>query len=126
MLKENPFHWVTIPVSDMDRAVAFYGKVFDMKLEPQAFGDGVMAFLPGAPESHGATGMLWKGEGGARPGEDGPTVFFGFAGGFGEALDRVEAAGGSVIEGRTPIGPYGFVAHVRDSEGNRIGFHGMD
>ena len=126
MLKENPFHWVSIPVSDMDRAVAFYGEVFGMKLEPQPFGGGIMAFLPGDPERPGATGMLWKGGDDEQPGSGGPTIYFGFDGKFDETLARVEKAGGAVVDGKSQIGQYGFVAHVRDSEGNVIGFHGME
>jgi hypothetical protein len=32
-------------------------------------------------------------------------------------------SGGAVIDPKTPIGRYGFVAQFRDSEGNRVGLH---
>ncbi len=32
-------------------------------------------------------------------------------------------SGGAVADAKTPIGPYGFVARFRDSEGNRVGLH---
>ena len=123
MLKDNPFNWITIPVEDIDRAMRFYGEVFDLELEKQEMDGEVMAFLPMSADAHGAAGALWKGEGDLKPGEAGPEPFFGCAGDLTAALERVEDAGGAVVRGKTSIGPYGFVAHVRDSEGNRIGLH---
>ena len=35
----------------------------------------------------------------------------------------VQAAGGKVLMPKTPIGQHGAIAHVLDSEGNRIGLH---
>ena len=36
---------------------------------------------------------------------------------------RVESAGGKVEQSKFSIGDYGFVSHVKDSEGNMIGLH---
>ena len=126
MLRPNPINWTTIPVTDMDRAVRFYNAVFDLKLEPQEMGGETMAFLPMDAEAHGSSGALWKGEGDLKPGEMGPETFFGCTGDLTKALDRIEAAGGAVLSGKTPIGPNGFIAHARDSEGNRIGLHSTE
>ena len=38
-------------------------------------------------------------------------------------LARVERAGGQVILPKTDIGPPGFIALVRDTEGNLVGLH---
>lgn len=38
-----------------------------------------------------------------------------------KALDRVQAAGGSVVEKRRPVGDVGFVAYVKDPDGNVLG-----
>jgi predicted enzyme related to lactoylglutathione lyase len=38
-------------------------------------------------------------------------------------IARVEAAGGSVVQGKTDISPHGFVAIIRDTEGNLVGLH---
>ena len=40
-----------------------------------------------------------------------------------EALSRVEASGGTVLNGKMSIGEHGFVAHFEDSEGNRVALH---
>ncbi|MEO1688176.1 MAG: VOC family protein, partial [Pseudomonadota bacterium] len=53
MLKTNAFNWVTIPVSDMERAMGFYGKVFDLDLTAEAMPSGdVMAMLPRDETGH--------------------------------------------------------------------------
>jgi len=126
MLKSNAFNWVSIPVSDMERAMGFYGKVFDLELEAQDMPGGErLAMLPWDQEGHGAQGALWKGESdtGFKPGDAGPEPIFGCAVGLENALGRVEAAGGTVLAGKTSMGPNGFIAHVLDTEGNRIGLH---
>lgn len=38
-----------------------------------------------------------------------------------EALAAVEAAGGSIVSGRDPVGDMGFSAYFRDPEGNLLG-----
>ena len=40
-----------------------------------------------------------------------------------DAVGRAGALGGEVLEDTHPIGPHGFRAIVRDSEGNRIALH---
>jgi predicted enzyme related to lactoylglutathione lyase len=41
-------------------------------------------------------------------------------------LARVEAAGGSVVIGKTALpGEMGAYAHVRDTEGNTVGLHAL-
>jgi len=39
------------------------------------------------------------------------------------ALDRVEGAGGKVLQARESIGEFGNIAMILDTEGNRIGLH---
>jgi predicted enzyme related to lactoylglutathione lyase len=45
--------------------------------------------------------------------------------GIAETLARVPAAGGTVVLPKTEIGPHGFIAHILDTEGNRIGLHSL-
>ena len=125
MLKANPFNWVTIPVTDMDRAIGFYSKVFDLEFETQDMEGEQLAMLPMAPDQGGAAGALWKGESptGFKPGDAGPEPIFACAGDLTAALERVEAAGGKVLSGKASLGPNGFIAHLLDTEGNRIGLH---
>ena len=121
MLKPNPIGWVSIPAADVARAVAFYNRIFGLSLEINEDMGHPMAFLPGDRESYGAMGAITGGP--TPPGLDGPIVFFACEGDLSDPLGRVEAAGGAVLDPKTPIGPYGFIAQFRDSEGNRIGLH---
>ena len=38
-------------------------------------------------------------------------------------LARVEAAGGTIIKNKTPIGENGFMAIFKDTEGNHVALH---
>jgi predicted enzyme related to lactoylglutathione lyase len=56
-------------------------------------------------------------------GKGGTLVYLDATGKLDACLDRVPGAGGAVVLPRTAIGPNGFIALVRDSEGNTIGLH---
>jgi predicted enzyme related to lactoylglutathione lyase len=40
-------------------------------------------------------------------------------------INRVEKAGGKVIQASIPIGENGFIAMITDTEGNKVGLHAM-
>jgi predicted enzyme related to lactoylglutathione lyase len=124
MLRKNPIAWVSIPVTDMARAVAFYNKVFDLSLKASEEMGRPIAFLPSDQSSYGTSGALSAGP--TKPGLDGPIAFFGCAGDLSVPLGRVKAAGGKVLDQKSSIGQHGFVAQFQDSEGNRIGLHSME
>jgi predicted enzyme related to lactoylglutathione lyase len=69
-------------------------------------------------------GMLASGDHN-QPSESGPLVYFASPDDIDDCLKRVEAAGGKVLMPKTPIGPYGFIAFFRDTEGNRLALHSM-
>ncbi len=121
MLKPNPFNWISVPATDLDRAIAFYNAVFDLSLEKVDLMGNEMTFFSMDPEAHGATGAISVGP--EKPGEDGAIPFFGCNVDLQQALDRVTDAGGEVLAPKFPIGEHGFIAFFRDSEGNKIGLH---
>ena len=45
-MKQNMVTWFEIPVSDMERAKAFYEKVFDIQISIQDFGGVLMGWFP--------------------------------------------------------------------------------
>ncbi len=114
--------WFEIPVTNMERAVAFYESVFNSKIAVQDFGGVVMGWFPNAVDAPGASGSLIKNEA-YIPSEKGSLVYFSSEDVQIE-LDRVDAAGGTVRQGKTQISPeHGFMAVIIDSEGNRIALH---
>jgi predicted enzyme related to lactoylglutathione lyase len=108
---------VEIPVTDMDRAVAFYTTVFATDLERQTIDGYEMALFP-ASEGTGATAALAKGDV-YRPSKAGAIVYLRVAD-IRATVARAEAAGGSVLYPVKDVGEFGLVGEIADSEGNRI------
>lgn len=121
---KNPVGWFEIPVTDMDRAKAFYGHLFDIKLEDLQMGPISMACFPMHKEGIGAAGCLAQGDG-YEPSLAGVLVYFS-APDLDAAATKVKEKGGRVLAEKYPIGEHGFVVLAQDSEGNRIGLHAME
>jgi len=125
-LTHNIVGWFEIPVTDMERAIAFYEKVFDLKLERHPMGPLDMAWFPKGPEgSIGAAGSLVKQPDFYKPSADGVLIYFtAFSGDVDVEAGRVEAAGGKVVIPKKMISPeYGSMCVILDTEGNRIAIH---
>lgn len=122
---KNPFTWVEVYVSDMDRARRFYEHVFAIEMIPMQapgdFGDLEMLSFPWAEGEMNISGALCKTKE-FQPGPGGTIVYFACDDCALEA-SRVEAAGGLVLQPKFSISEHGFVALVQDSEGNTIGLH---
>jgi uncharacterized protein len=122
----NPVRWFEIYVQDMPRAKAFYERVFGSTFvqlslagpeQPEMWG------FAGHPQGAGAPGALVK-----MPGFDsgGNSVIVYFSSDD-CAVEHARAleAGGDSIKPKTAIPPFGFIALVRDPDGNRVGIHSM-
>ena len=107
--------WSEIPVSDMDRAVTFYNKVFDWQMTIDESGPNPMATLGSNMETIG--GHLYPGKPAA---DNGPTVHIAVRGKLEEHVDRVAPAGGEVVSPAIEIPP-GRFAYIKDPDGNSIG-----
>lgn len=116
--KHNRVVWLDIPVVDLDRASKFYAAVLDCKVDAEAFDgfefaviehqDGNGGCLVPMPDQVCAKGLV---------------VYFNADGRIKDAVAQVEANGGEVLKPIHPIGPHGYRAMVKDSEGNRIALH---
>ena len=118
----NPLVWFEIPTSDHERAKRFYNAIFEIELQDFDAGDLRFGFFPmqeGAPNGAGA---LVHHAAMYTPSADGVLVYFAVTD-IDAVLDRVEAAGGEVLQRKKHVGAFGYVGFVRDSEGNRIGLH---
>lgn len=114
----NPVVHFEIPVTDMDRAAAFYEAVFAVKLERREVDGYPMAFFPRADGRPGASGALAQGDV-YKPTRDGAILYFDVPD-IDAVIARAEARGGAVLYPKKHIGAAGFVAEIADSEGNRI------
>ena len=122
-VKTHIANWFEIPVKDLDRAVKFYEKVFDVKLSPEEMGGMKMALFPFTQDAPGAAGSLIKGES-YEPSHAGTVVYFSVED-IPEILRRINANGGKTLMPKTAIGQYGFIAQYEDTEGNRLALHSM-
>jgi uncharacterized protein len=111
--------YVEIPVIDMNRAVAFYSRVLDVEIKKVEM-DG---HIYGSICKNGQDlGCLFKKDG-YIPGLQGPLVTLSVDGRLDAALSHTEVEGGLIMQPKEQIGPHGFRAIIRDSEGNRVALH---
>ena len=119
----NAVVWSEIAVSDLRRATAFYEKLLDGKLKAEIYGPYEIALFPHAADGIG--GCLMKGEG-YEPSAEGTVTYLAAEPGIDAALKRATAAGAKVLMPKMALpGNQGYIAHVSDCEGNRIGLHAM-
>lgn len=115
--------WFEIPVTDMNRAKGFYESVFDITISVNEFGGFHMGWFPNDPEKSGATGSLVLHEMYKPSMTDGPLIYFSCKD-IAAELSRVEGAKGEILQPKTQISPeHGFMALMKDTEGNRIALH---
>ncbi len=109
--------WAEIPVTDLDRAITFYNKVFTTELKKDETGPTPMAMFPTATPG-GVAGHLYQGKPAAEGA--GPTVHLASPDKLEDALGRVKDAGGKVLSDVIAI-PAGRFAYCLDPDGNSIG-----
>lgn len=111
---QHLINWFEIPTADIQRAAAFYGKLFNTEVPIQDLGDLKMGFLPGgfgALVHHKVY----------TPSHAGTLIYLNGGDDLNEMLAKVEPAGGKILRAKTQISPqFGFMALFEDSEGNRM------
>lgn len=124
-MEYNMVGWFEIPVTDMERAKTFYDVVFDISISIHDVGGFIMGWFPSAHGKSGATGSLVKHEMYTPSDTAGPLIYFSCTD-VAEQLAKVEASGGFILKQKTEIGDgHGFMALVKDTEGNRIALHSL-
>ena len=116
----NTICWTDIPVTDLDRAIAFYSAVLaDPVTRQKAGADFEFGLLPHKETASGCL-VVCKDN---KPSETGPLVYLSVEGRLDAAVEVVKSQGGTVLQEKHQIGPYGFRVLILDSEGNRIALH---
>ncbi|MEK8029817.1 VOC family protein [Ideonella sp. DXS29W] len=113
--------WVDIPVTDLDRAIAFYSAVLGSQVTKEGGPGFSFGLLPHTGDEVG--GCLYLGGADNAPSATGPLIYLNAEGRLAQAVDAVTSQGGRVVQPVHPIGPHGFRAIVVDSEGNRVALH---
>lgn len=121
---QNAISWFEIPVADIDRAQAFYETVLGRTLRRQEFGGETLAVFPyDNPATGGAL------QAGANPNAlagSGIRIYLDCMPSIDAVLARIEAAGGQIVAPKSALPEgMGFIAHLRDTEGNEVGLHAL-
>ncbi len=121
---QHAIDWFEIPVSNMDRAIAFYEAMSGRSLRREPFGPpGSELAIFEIPQDGGVQGALMSSPN-SQPSQLGTIVYLNATPSIDAWLDRVVSSGGSVVMPKfeLPDGN-GCIAQIMDSEGNRVGLH---
>jgi hypothetical protein len=115
--------WIEIPVKDLDRAMAFYQAVFQLA-PTEVLDEGVRrtTTLVNTTEG-GRAGISLNQTANFEPSDKGAFVYIDAGEALPAYLERVAAAGGTVVEGKTSMGSAGNYASFKDTEGNLLALY---
>lgn len=120
---KNSLNWFEIPVLDFERARKFYSKIYDFDMPSMQMGSDQLGFFPVQPKYVG--GAIIYGEG-LKPSKNGSLIYLNGGEDLNVVCDRIEQAGGELLQGKTQIAPeHGYFALFLDTEGNRVALHSM-
>lgn len=121
----NTMYWVEIPAANFERAKKFYETIFDITMNLVPIPRGRYAIFPLEMGAMGAGGAIVQGEG-YEPCATGAIIYMDREEDLAIPLSKVEAAGGNILMPKSKNGEnaeFGYIAHIMDTEGNRIGLH---
>jgi predicted enzyme related to lactoylglutathione lyase len=121
---KNSINWFEIPVKNFDRAKKFYSTIMGGEVTEMPHPEFKYGMLPADMQNGGVGGGIVQGAG-FEPSDKGPLIYLNGGEDLSTPLSKVEKAGGKILLPKTSIGPNGFMAHIMDTEGNRIALHSM-
>lgn len=121
MLQQAPLVWGEIPVDNMDRAVAFYGKHFGVSFKREIINDMEMAVLETEDREAASIGLAKHAM--MKPSAHGSVLYLHLSDKLSPLVERISQAGVNILLPVMPIkeGECGFIALFEDSEGNTVG-----
>lgn len=120
----NPVCWFDINVANLERAKKFYESVFKIKLIDLPIEWGKQSTFPFENNGTNATGALVEKENYVADSNN-TVIYFSSEDCITEE-SRAEKEGGKIIKAKTPIGEFGFISILSDTEGNTIGLHSRE
>ena len=122
----NAISWFEIPSTDLDRAAKFYETIFGVTLNQLDTPGIKMRMFPLDDMMTGVGGAIVHSSFHKPSSADGPLIYLNGNPDVQNVLNKVEAAGGSIMVPKTEISPeYGHMAVIIDTEGNRIALHSV-
>jgi len=120
MWMQNIGVWFDIPVLDLERAKKFYTDILDVSFFNITHNDCKIALFPF--EFGAVTGALVQYPY-SQPSMVGTTIYLNGGKDLNGPLAKVVEAGGEILQEKTWLKEYGYVAFFKDTEGNRVGLH---
>ena len=121
---KNAINWFEIPVNNFDRAKKFYEQIMNGEIQVIPHPELKYGMLP-ADMQNGIGGGIVEGPG-FEPSDKGSLIYLNGGDDLSIPLAKVEMAGGEVLMPKTAIGANGFMAHFKDTEGNKVALHSMN
>ncbi|HTA85373.1 MAG TPA: VOC family protein [Silvibacterium sp.] len=115
--------WFEIPATDLERAISFYENSLAIRMHREPAWPG-MAIFPYENERPDTSGCIVAAKD-SPPVDGGVTIYLNCDGKIDAVLGRVTSSSGAVLEPKNHIPGVGWVAQIRDSEGNRVGLHAV-
>jgi uncharacterized protein len=123
---ENALNWFEIPVLDFERAKQFYETIFDYQMPENQMGPARMGFFLYDFQNGKVGGAIVHNPNLYTPSGNGALIYLNCQPDLQIMLNRVEGAGGTILQQKTEIGQnLGFWALIQDCEGNRVAVHSM-
>lgn len=125
---KNAISWFEIPTADLAKAQVFYETIFQMQLIPMDFPGMQMRMFPvdDPMNPHAISGALAFAPDFYQPVANGALVYLNANPDVQLVLDRIEAAGGTIVVPKTLISDQiGHMAVFIDTEGNRVALHSV-
>ena len=123
----NALNWFEIPVTDFERAKKFYETLFAYQMPDMQMGPVHMGFFlydqPGGKVGGAICKSDWH-----KPSQEGSIIYLNCQPDLQVALDKVESAGGKILQPKTKISTeqeLGNIAFITDTEGNKVALHSM-
>ena len=120
----SPIDWFEIPVTDMDRAQAFYEALLGVPIRRESIAPNQLGVF--AAGESGVGGCLLQGPTAPQPSTNGTLLYLNAGPSLDATLARLESAGGRLATPKVQLpGDMGCFAHILDTEGNRVGLHAL-
>jgi len=122
---KNAISWFEIPSTQLDQAQAFYETILSCTMRREPMGPSEGAIFP--YEGDGVGGSVMAGPTAPQPSAQGTLIYLDASPSLDAVLARVTAAGGHIAMPRQALAPgVGFIAHITDLDGNRVGLHALN
>jgi len=122
---KNAISWFEIPSTQLEQAQAFYETVLACSMRREPMGPSQGAVFPYSKDV-GVGGAIMAGPTAPVPSANGTLIYLDASPSLDAVLARVTAAGGHIAMPRQTLPQgLGFIAHITDLDGNRVGLHAL-